>query len=57
MTLTDVFLGHYTDTQSKPILMGSVSVQYENLTLDELNTLQKALNFKKKQRSALNLDA
>ena len=57
MTLTNVFLGQNTAAQSKPIPMGSASVQYENLTPDELNTLQQALDSKKQQRRALDLDA
>lgn len=50
MTLANVFLGQNTLGQPVPIPMGSASLQYENLSPDELQTLQNALDAKMNQR-------
>ncbi|KAI4139939.1 MAG: hypothetical protein LQ341_004022 [Variospora aurantia] len=46
MTLATVFLGDNPQADSAPIPMGSASLQYNNLTPDELQTLQNALDAK-----------
>ncbi|KAI4276038.1 MAG: hypothetical protein L6R38_005759 [Xanthoria sp. 2 TBL-2021] len=46
MTLATVFLGNNPQADSAPIPMGSASLQYNNLTPDELQTLQNALDAK-----------
>lgn len=46
MTLATVFLGNNPAGQPAPIPMGSASLQYENLSPDELQTLQNVLDTK-----------
>lgn len=57
MTLAAVFLGQNGNSRSPPIPMGSASLQYSNLTPEELQTLQNALDAKKNQRRALEFEA
>ncbi|KAL8898340.1 MAG: hypothetical protein Q9207_006749 [Kuettlingeria erythrocarpa] len=44
-------------TQAAPIPMGSAGLRYNNLSQDELQTLQNALNAKQNQRRAVDIRA
>ena len=56
MDLAGVFLaGEHNDQGKAPVPMGSAAIQYENLSQDELQTLQGWLNAKKPARRGLEL--
>ena len=44
MTLASAYLGENPDPQSAPIVLGTASLLYNNLTPEELNTLKQALD-------------